>query len=308
MNVAVLGAGAMGSLFGGLLAEAGTPVTLVGRSGEHVSAVAERGLRIEATDGEVRTVEVDATTDPAAVADADLVVVFVKSYDTESAMAGVADHLGDADVLTLQNGLGNAETVAEYVPRERVLAGTTTHGAVREEPGVVRHAGVGDTRLGRYFEPTDDRAREVADLLSAAGVETEVVEHVRDVVWEKVLVNVGVNAATALAGVQNGVIAEARPGHRLVERAVGEAVRVAAAEGRTVPEDVVERVLAVARDTADNESSMRQDVEAGRRTEIDALNGAVVARAERHDLPAPVNRTLADLVRLAEVGAGVRDG
>lgn len=307
MQTAILGAGAMGSLFGGLLAEAGTPVTLVGRSGEHVSAVAERGLRVEATDGTSRTVEVEATAEPSAVADADLVVVFVKSYDTGSAMEGVAEYVGDADVLTLQNGLGNAETIAEYAPRERVLAGTTTHGAVREEPGVVRHAGVGETRLGRYFEANDDRTRAVADLLSEAGVETAVVEHVHDVVWEKVLVNVGVNAATALARVPNGAMAETRPGHRLVERAVGEAVRVAAAEGRTVPEDVVERALAVARTTADNHSSMRQDVEAGRRTEIDALNGAVVEHAERHDLPAPVNRTLADLVRLAEVGAGVRD-
>jgi 2-dehydropantoate 2-reductase len=303
MDIVVLGPGAMGSLFGGLVAAAGESVTLVGRSGEHVSAVAEDGLRLVAPDGSERTVEVAATTERSAVADADLVVVFVKSYDTESAVAGVADHLADADVLTLQNGLGNAEAIAAHVPRERVLAGATTHGAVREEPGRVRHAGAGGTTLGRYFAPNDDRVREVAALLSEAGVETTVTAQVRDAVWEKVLANVGINAPTTLARVENGRVAETQSGRRLAERAVGEAARVAAAEGRSVPEDVVERTFEVARATAANHSSMRQDLAAGRRTEVEALYGAVVERAERHDLPAPVNRTLADLVRLAEDGA-----
>jgi len=300
MQIAVLGAGAMGSLLGGFLSGAGHDVTLVGRSPAHPRAVAERGLTIVGLDGVERTVSLDATTDHAAVAGTDLLVVFVKSYDTDGAMAGVAPHLDGETVLTLQNGLGNAETIAEYVAPERVVAGTTAQGAILETPGRVRHTGDGPTALGRYFAPNDAGGESLAAMLSEAGVETSVAPDVRDAIWEKVLVNVGINAVTALAGVTNGELAVAPAGRRLVERAVSEAALVAEAEGRTVPGDIVARTEAVAEATAANHSSMRQDLEAGRRTEIDQLNGAIVERAAAHDVPTPVNETLADLVRLAE--------
>ncbi|MFC7045246.1 ketopantoate reductase family protein [Halobacteriaceae archaeon GCM10025711] len=142
----------------------------------------------------------------------------------------------------------------------------------------------------------------IADLLTRAGVETDVVDAVQDAIWEKVLVNVGINAATALARVDNGLLADTDPGARLLASAVEEAADVARAEGHAVRDDVVEYVSDVASATGSNRSSMRQDVERGRRTEIERLNGAVVARADDHDVAVPVNRTLTDLVRLTERG------
>ena len=297
MHVGVLGAGSMGSLFAGLLAADGTATTLLAHEGAHVDAIRECGLRIERADGSSEVVDVDVVTDPAAVPSLDAVLVFVKSHATADAATEWGGALADAHVATLQNGLGNAETLAARF--DSVLAGTTSHGAVVEAPGLVRHAGAGDTRLGRWDGPTDDPSARLAATLSAAGIDTEVVTDPRTALWRKVLVNVGINAVTALARVENGVLAEHASGRRLLRRAVAEAARVARAEGVAVDDPIAETV-AVAERTASNVSSMRQDVESGRETEIEALHGAVVERASDHDLPAPVNRTLADLVRLAQ--------
>lgn len=298
MRVVVLGAGSLGSLVGGQLAPTDADVTLLGHESDHVEAVREHGLRLVHPDGAESVVDVRTATDPAVAGGVDLLVVCVKSYDTDEAMADVTAHLEETDVLTLQNGLGNAETIATHVPRERVIAGTTTHGAVVESSGVVRHAGRGDTTLGRYFAPNDDRVRDAARLLTDAGVETSVTDDPEAAVWAKVLVNAGINAATALARVPNGALVERESGERLLERAVQEGVRVAHAEGVELPGNCVERARAVAESTATNRSSMRQDVEAGKRTEIEALNGALARRADDLGVAAPVNETLADLVRL----------
>lgn len=311
MEIAVVGAGSMGSLFGGLLAADGADVTLVNRSLEHVEAINEHGLVLVDDTGPERTerlVSVPATTQPGAIGTVDLVLLFVKSHATAAAMADATPLLGPAtDVLTLQNGLGNAETIAEHVPDERVLAGVTTHGAIREAPGRVRHTGLGDTVIGRYFggeggadSGDDQRVREIADRFVDAGIPTDVATDVPTLLWEKVLVNVGINAPTALARVPNGALVESDAGERLLERAVREAEQVARATGHDVREDIVDYTRSVAERTAGNHSSMRQDVESGRRTEVEALYGAVVEHAEGTDSAAPVCRTLADLVRLTE--------
>lgn len=300
MHVAVLGAGAIGTLFAAKLRAAGNDVTLVGRRGEHLDAIRRDGVRIHRPDGGVETITVGVTPDSDRVGEADWLLLAVKSYDTASALADVVDVLGDMRVLTVQNGLGNAETIADVHGPEHVVVGTTAHGASIPKPGHVDHAGTGETVVGRYFAPNDDRVAAMADALSAAGVDTSVTDRPKDALWEKVLVNVGINAATALARVPNGRLIERAAGERLVERAVSEGVAVARAAGRSVSPAIVQRTKDVARRTATNVSSMRQDVEGGSKTEIDALNGAIVARGDEFDVDTPVNRTLADLVRLAE--------
>ncbi|MFB6094486.1 MAG: ketopantoate reductase family protein [Halanaeroarchaeum sp.] len=305
MNVAVVGAGALGTLFAGRLAAAGTDVTLVGRPGGHVEAIQRDGIEISGVDP-IRGIEVEATTDHDAVAGSSWLLLAVKSYDTAEAMASVGDALASGPIVTVQNGLGNAETIADFVAPQRVVVGTTSHGATLDRPGVVDHAGRGDTVLGRYFgeaDASDVRVETVAATLSRAGIETTVTDRPRDALWEKVIVNVAINAATALARVPNGHLVRYGPGKRLLERAAREALAVARAEGRSIDESVVDRARAVARTTASNRSSMRRDVESGSRTEIESLNGAVVSLAEEHDVSTPVNRTLADLVRLTRAGA-----
>jgi 2-dehydropantoate 2-reductase len=307
MHVVVLGAGSLGSLVAGRLAAVSNgdadgelAVTLLGREGDHLQRIRERGLRLTRPDGREETVALDVSTDYEIGADADVLVVLVKSYDTADAMAAVAPHLGDAAVLTLQNGLGNAETIAEYVPAARVVEGTTSHGAVLDGAGHVRHAGTGQTTIGRWVGENDARVTALADALTTAGVETTVTGDPERAVWTKVLVNAGINAATALARVPNGALVEQDSGERLLCRAVEEGEAVARACGVAVPDDVVERTRAVAERTATNRSSMRQDLERGQRTEVESLNGELARRADEHGVQAPVNETLADLLRLTE--------
>lgn len=301
MRIAVLGAGALGSIFAGTLA-AETSVELVGHENPHLSAVIDEGLTVVRPDGSRETHDISATADHGAVDDADLLILAVKSYDTESAMADVEPYLDAVDVLTLQNGLGNVETIREFVPENDVLAGTTTNGAFIEEPGVVRHTGWGQTRIGRVWARNDAVVDHIAAVFRAVGFETTVEREVRRSIWKKVLVNVGINPTTALSRVQNGALVADEPGRRLLESAVREAESVANAEGYEFREDPVETARTVASETAANRSSMLQDIEQGSRTEIGSLNGAIVDIGEDHGIQVPVNRTLTDCIRLLESG------
>jgi len=287
----------MGTLFAGVLRAGGNDVTLIDRDPETVAA-AEAGLRVE---GETELdVRVPATTDSESV-DANVVFLFVKAHDTGVALESAGSLLDSAAVCTLQNGLGNPETVASFVPEERVYAGTTAHGATEVGPAHVRHAGAGKTTMGRYFTSDGGLAKRIAARLSAAGLETEFTRTPEEAIWEKALVNAGINAPTALARVENGAL-DGGAGERLLRRAVEEGAAVARAAGRSPPEDIAERALDVARSTGSNVSSMRADAEAGRETEVEALNGELVRRGEEWGIDTPVNRTLSDLLRLAYRG------
>jgi 2-dehydropantoate 2-reductase len=297
MEVLVVGAGSLGSLLGGLLAGA-HDVTLVGRE-PHVGAVREDGLRIVG--------DVDAAVSPAAVTDVEpgmapgLAVVTVKSFDT----AGAARALARADpdtVLSLQNGMGNEATLAEHLAAP-VLAGTTTYGAWLREPGVVACTGVGSVTLGPHGSAPIEIAEGVGAAFRDAGVETDVAADPRPHLWEKLAVNAGINPVTALARVENGALVDG-PAADIATAAATETAAVAREHGMDFPaERAREAVRSVAETTARNRSSMLADVAAGRRTEIDAITGFVVDRAER---PVPVNETLAGLVRAWEAGKGVR--
>lgn len=305
MRFAVLGAGALGSVLAGTLARE-HDVALVGHESPHLDAVGRNGLRVERPDGSVETHSIEASTDHSQVAGADVLVIAVKAYDTGTAMQDVEGSLSESDVLTLQNGLGNLETIAEYVPRGRVIGGSTTIGAYVAEPGLVRHTGWGRTAIGRPWDGNDQTVESVATSFRDVGFETSVEPDIHREIWQKVLVNVGINPITALTRRPNGELLDGGPGQRLLEAAVAEAHRVAAAEGHEFDEDPLARTESVARETGPNRSSMLQDITQGSRTEIEALNGAVVERAADHGIDVPVNRTLVDLVRLLE-GRGEAD-
>lgn len=296
MKIAVIGAGAMGSLFGGLLAESGAEVWLFDIRTEQIAAINQNGLNIE-KDGHFRRVHIKATTDPDLIEKADLAIVFVKSPQTRPA-ADIAGKLVGSEglVLTLQNGMGNADIIAETVARDRIVAGTTSHGATLLAPGRIRHAGTGATIIGMWANKNLDHADRVARVMTRAGIETEVVQDVQSVIWNKLLINVGINAVTALTAIKNGQILDLEITRNLSRAAVEEAMSVARAQGIQVDEDTVEHVFQVAKATGANRSSMGQDVDNKRLTEIDAINGAVVRIAEKLGLKVPVNLTLTALV------------
>jgi 2-dehydropantoate 2-reductase len=204
--------------------------------------------------------------------------------------------------MTLQNGMGNAETIAEHTPSNRILAGTTAHGATMLEAGSIRHAGAGPTTIGMWAggEKEFQVAKQIADQFTQAGIESTAVEAVRPVIWDKLLVNVAINAVTALTGIKNGQILDLELTQELSRAAVEEAAAVAQAQGIEIRKDPAAHVFQVAAATAANRSSMGQDVDHRRPTEIKAINGFVVREADRMGLPAPVNRTLTALVETME--------
>ena len=298
MKITVVGAGAMGSLFGAMLAEAGNEVWLYDVWVEHVQTINKDGLSIE-REGKTRTLSIEATTDPEQIGQAELVIIFVKSTHTASA-AETARKLAGSDgaVMTLQNGMGNADILSEVIDPQRVLAGTTSHGATLLGPGSIRHAGVGATTIGAWAETEQgrERARKLSDFLTRIGLESEAVDDVRSVLWNKLLINIGINAITALTAIKNGRILDLEITRELSRNAVEEAMKIAGQMNIKVREDAVDHVYAVAEATAVNRSSMGQDVDNKRQTEIGTINGFIVRQAKRLGLQAPVNETLTALV------------
>lgn len=296
MNIVVIGAGAMGSLFGALLTEAGEQVTLLDIRQDHVDAVNAGGLVIEEAPSR-RIVHIQAITDPDRIATVDLCIVFVKSGHTAAA-AQTAGRMvaASSPVLTLQNGMGNADTLANRLPGARVIAGTTAHGATFLGPGRIRHAGAGDTLIGPWSADAMADAQTVAGMFNRAGIATRVVADVRSVMWAKLFINVGINAITALTGITNGQLLDLEQTRQLARDAVQEAMAVAVSQGIAIDDDPVETVLRVAAATAANRSSMGQDVDNRRLTEIAAINGFIVRTARRAGVPVPINQTLTTLV------------
>jgi 2-dehydropantoate 2-reductase len=292
LRIAVMGSGAMGSLFGGMLAEAGEEVTLVDVWEEHVRAINEMGLRVRSVGGE-RTIRVAATTKPGEIGPMDLVLIFVKSYDTEKAAADALALASDDTIfLTLQNGLRNAEKISGVVGGHRVVAGVTAQGSTLLRPGEIHHAGVGATTIGELNGSTTARILRIEEAFNRAGLATDVSDSVLEAVWSKVLVNVGINALTALTGLRNGQLLAFPKIKSVMRRAVLEALEVAEARGVRIGGDPVEKVYEVTEATAANRSSMLQDIDRCRRTEIEALNGTVVEMGRRLGVDTPVNEAL----------------
>ena len=296
MKIAIIGAGAMGSLFGALLSKSRADIWLVDVWAEHVQAINTKGLRIE-WQGDIRTLPVRATTNPADIGAADLILIFVKSTQTLAAAKTAATLAHETTlVLTLQNGMGNADTLAGVMDPARIIAGTTAHGATLLGPGHIRHAGRGATTIGMWDSTDNTRTKTIVDLFTMAGIEIEARSDIRKIIWEKLLVNVGINAITALTHIQNGQILDLDVTRNLCRNAVEEAAAVAVALNISLRQDIVEHVFSIAAATGGNRSSMGQDVDHQLLTEISAINGAVVSEASKVGIPVPVNQTLTALV------------
>jgi 2-dehydropantoate 2-reductase len=303
-HVAVLGAGAVGCYFGGMLAQAGTRVTLIGRQA-HVDAIGRHGLAILRDGGEQR-IAVAATADEAAVRDADLVLVCVKSPDTESAARSIARHLRpDARLISLQNGVDNGARLAGVLAQP-VYAAVVYVGTSMEGPGRVRHAGRGDLVIG---VPREARGRGDADADLAAIAATferarvgcPVAPDIEAALWTKLVINCAFNAVSALGRARYAALAASEPVRRVMEDTVRECVAVAHADGVVLDEAaLLQTVWSVAHAMPQQYSSTAQDVFRGKATEIDALNGYVVRRGADLRVATPVNRTLHALVKLLE--------
>ncbi len=300
MKTVIMGAGAMGGLFGGLLAFSGEDVCLVDIQREQADVIRSVGLTLEEGD-RLQIIGVNATHDVTSVGKADLVIFFVKTYHTERAVSdALALEKEDTIFLTLQNGLGNEEVICKRINRKKVMLGVTGQGATFLGPGHVRHAGRGKTYIGELDQRVTDRAIQIAKMFRESDIDTEVVANIHELIWDKLLVNVGINALTALTELKNGQLLDYPETLRLMEVLVSEAAEVARQKGIRIEGNPIEKVKAVAEATKGNRSSMGQDFDFRRKTEIDAINGAVVREAKRLGIPVPYNEVVTDLIKAIE--------
>ena len=294
LKAAVMGAGAVGCYFGGMLARAGHDVTLIARP-QHVQAIQTHGLRMETKTFDEQ-VHLQASSDPAAVQGADLILFCVKSTDTETAGTQIKPHLGrDTLVLCLQNGVDNADRLRTVLPPRQVAAAVVYVGTEMAGPGHVRHHGRGEL----VIEPSGTSPA-VALALAAAGVPTEISDNVRGALWLKLVLNCAYNAVSAIAQLPYGKAVAGEGVKDVMRDVVAECLAVARAEGVTVPGDVDAAIRKIVETMPGQFSSTAQDLARGKRSEIDYLNGLVVRRGEALGVATPANRVLWALVRLIE--------
>jgi 2-dehydropantoate 2-reductase len=236
------------------------------------------------------------------IGQADLIIICVKSYDTKEAVTQAKSLLAEnTRVLTLQNGIGNIEIINEIVGSERVIGGATNLGATLLEVGKVRHAGHGETVIGRIDGKITVEMRSIREIFNKVGLETRISRDIKGLLWSKLIINVGINALTAITRLNNGRLIEFEGTRRILREAVTEAIRVAKRKRiKLIYDDPLAKVEAVCEATATNVSSMLQDVLKKKRTEIDFINGVIVRQGQELGIPVPINSLLVDLVKTIE--------
>jgi len=297
-SILILGTGALATLFAARLASAGAQVTLLGSWLEAVQALNTHGVRLIGLDGKEQVASVRATDNASECRQASLALVLVKAWQTERAAGLLEDCLSaDSLAVTLQNGLGNRETLARTIGPQRVAIGVTTMGATLLGPGIVRVGGEGTISLEAH-----PRIGPLEESLRLAGFEVSVVEDAISLLWGKLVINAAINPLTALVQVPNGELLQRPSLLQLMIDLATEVAVVARAYGIALPfDDPAEAAMRIAQRTALNRSSMLQDVLRGAPTEIDAICGEVVRLGEAKGVPTPVNRAMWSLVR------GLRD-
>ena len=305
MKIAVVGAGAMGSIFGARFHQAGHETVLVDVVQPLVDTINAEGVTVVRGDDETVT-RVPATTDPAAIGPVDIVVFFTKCYHTSSAAESARPLVGpDTAVASLQNGWGNGDVLAAAYPPGQVVLGVTYNSGLLQGPGRVLHPAEQPTLVGSFSDGGDGAAR-LAEALESAGLAATVASPVRPEIWKKLILNAASLPASALTGMTAGALGTSQDMLDLVSETTREAVAVAQALGYDIDfEERIGTILGLVEKAGPTKASMLQDVEAGRRTEIDVINGAVVRAADEVGVPVPINRTLMQLIKGWETQRGL---
>ncbi len=303
MRVCIFGAGSLGSALGGLLSSE-HEVTLIGRR-PHIDAVNRNGLQLV---GDVkRLVRLEAHESVAGSDRPDLLIITTKAYDTMDAVSHCRRlATGRTRVLTLQNGIGNIEILREW-RGAHAFGGATTMGAALSSPGVVKVSGIGRTTIGADLD--QEGADEIAAAFSSSGIPTTAEKDVMSVIWTKAIVSASMNPLTAVLRIRNGLLLESAVISRLMSEVCRECVAVASSEGfHLALKEADARVRSVAKDTANNRSSMLQDIAQGRKTEIDQISGAFWRKGEMNGVATPLNKCLAVMVNALETQCATQKG
>lgn len=302
MKIAVIGSGAMGSLYGGILAENGHEVYFIDVFKEHVDAINKHGLCI-VKDGKERYIKSGkAVMNSDDLGIVDLAIIFVKSTITDLAIEQNKEILGkDTIVLTLQNGLGNIEKINKTVDKSQIIVGTSANGASLIEPGKIKHSGHGGTIIGEISGKKTDRIKEIHKILDLEELGYgKISENVMSLIWEKLIVNCGINPLTALTHLKNGELLENKESEEMLDEIVLEAIKVANKSGIKLSFEDSSYCKEVCKATSNNQSSMLSDVINKRRTEIMNINGAIVRIGKELGIETPYNKTMTNLILLKE--------
>lgn len=302
MKIALVGPGALGCLIGAYLKHrTKEEIYLYDNDPHRAKELSANGLKVE-TSGSQVSVKVNISSSAGEIGPCDLVIICVKSYSTEDACKDIKDMVtSSTSILTLQNGIGNIQVLNDYFGPERVMGGITNHGSTLLGTGRVRHAGRGDTIIGRADGRVLGPVRDVSNILTRAGFDTKVSKDIDSVIWGKLIINVGINALTAITRLSNGSLVECEECRQLMRTAIQEAVKVVKRKRIKLPyDDPIQKVESVCKSTSDNVSSMLQDLLHQRRTEIDYINGAIVRQAKALGISTPINEVLTNLVRTIE--------
>ncbi len=292
-----MGAGAIGCLFGVRLHNSGHSVLLIHHTSRTIASIKRHGVLLRELSGTLARAHLEVKRSLSSQDDPDLVLLTVKAYDTEVATRAIRKSIGSNGlVLSLQNGLGNIETLRRYLPAQELLAGTTTEAALQTGPGQVTHTGRGTTWIGEVSRVTSNGCGMIREVFRKAGFRTVASKNIEGVIWSKAIMNSAINPITALLRVPNGELLRIPYLRSIANAVVHEGTAVARAHGVSLnpaPRSMLLQVLAL---TRSNRSSMLQDVEAGKRTEVRQLNGWIASLAGRLGVDAPYNRLLSKLV------------
>lgn len=309
MKIVIVGPGAMGCLIAAFLSKAKQDVSILDKNKARADYINKNGIKVEGISGNWKAA-VSATNDINEAKSADVVIICTKSYDTKEAAKSIAGVIKEDNlVLTLQNGVGNVEIIAEEVGEERVIGGVSNLGATLLGDGHVRHAGKGETAIGMVGGKTPVLMRDIRETFNKAGLEMRISKDIDSLIWSKLIINVGINALTAITHLNNGRLIEFEGTREILKDAVTEAVKVAKRKRiKLIYDDPLSKVESVCEATATNVSSMLQDVLRQKRTEIDFINGVIVRQGKSIGIATPVNEILVNLVKTIEQSYKVRVG
>jgi 2-dehydropantoate 2-reductase len=304
-KIAIMGAGAIGSVIGGMLARKGHKVTLVGRK-PHIDEIIKNGLHISGIWGDYTIRELNAVTEPPHEHQ-DIVFLTVKSFDTLRAATEVVPMVGqNTVVVSVQNGLGNIDTLVETFGKEKIIGGMAIFGAILPEPGNIRVTVIAsETLVGELNCSLTSRVKDIAGMLDNAGIPSRASDNIMRDIWHKAFYNIALNPLSAIFGVSYGEIADNPHTRRLIKQMISEAFQVATASGQSLGINTADEYLEILWNqklppTRDHKSSMLQDIMRGKKTEIDYINGTIVRIGAEHGIETPYNNAVVSMVKAKE--------
>ncbi|MDD5130615.1 MAG: 2-dehydropantoate 2-reductase [Candidatus Omnitrophica bacterium] len=301
MKIVIVGPGAMGCLFAAFLSKSKEEVWLLDKNNERAAKIKESGISLEGESGTWQ-IKTKTTSNPQEIGQADLILICVKSFNTKLTAEEIKPLLNpDTKILTLQNGIGNVEIISEIAGEERVIAGVTSEGATLIDTGKIRHAGRGETIIGAIDGKTPVQMRAIREVFNKVGFDCKMSRDIKSLLWSKLIINVGINALSAITRLSNGRLIEHEGTRRILRSAVTEAARIAKRKRiKLIFDDPLAKVEAVCEGTQNNLSSMLQDILRKKRTEIDFINGVIVRLGQELGIDVPTNKFLLDLVKTIE--------